>query len=215
MLDPLTIEGRLPRLSECPAQIMKRLRVFLRLSKFVFLSASLAGSACFHAGAAVTHIVTYGSFFFNPKTITINVGDTVLWTNSSGTHTLLGTGSDPICSGAALPCGHTFNTPGTFAYECTVPGHAGLGMTGTVVVVSTTLAPARLTNAMRLPNGQFQFTIIGTANHTNTIQASTNLLNPTNWIALSTTVPATNTFTFTDSNAPALQLRFYRVVEPP
>src|SRR5437773_1591152 len=50
--------------------------------------------------AAITTNVTYGSFFFVPRVVSINAGDTVVWTNGFGSHTVLGTGSDPICGGA-------------------------------------------------------------------------------------------------------------------
>ena len=103
--------------------------------------------------AAITTNVTYGSFFFVPRVVSINAGDTVVWTNGFGSHTVLGTGSDPICGGAFLPCSHTFSTPGTYFYECTVVGHAAQGMTGVVNVASAPLTPAVLTNAMRLANG--------------------------------------------------------------
>ena len=51
------------------------------------------------------------------------------------------------------------------------------------------------------------------AQRTNIIQASTNAAS-SNWLALVTLVPATNTFNFTDTNAASFPLRFYRVVEP-
>ena len=165
--------------------------------------------------AAIITNVTYGSFFFVPRVVSINAGDTVVSTNGFGSHTVLGTGSDPICGGAFLPCSHTFSTPGTYFYECTVVGHAAQGMTGVVNVASAPLTPAVLTNAMRLANGQFQFTIISTANRANTIQASTDISASTNWISLSTITPDKSTFTFTDSNATGMALRFYRVVESP
>src|SRR5437763_11920435 len=134
--------------------------------RFLLLLASL-GTFLPNAAAISTNI-TYGSFFFVPRVVSINAGDTVVWTNGFGSHTVLGTGSDPICGGAFLPCSHTFNTPGTYVYECTVFGHAAQGMTGLVNVASAPLTPAVLTNAMRLANGQFQFTVISTANRTNT-----------------------------------------------
>ena len=40
------------------------------------------------------------------------------------------------------------------------------------------------------------------------------LSSSTNWISLSTIIPSTNIFTFTDTNAGGLRLRFYRIVEP-
>jgi hypothetical protein len=52
--------------------------------------------------------------------------------------------------------------------------------------------------------GQFQFTVSGTAGHNWVIEASTNL-GLTNWVSL-----ATNVVNFTDTNAAALNQRFYR-----
>jgi len=192
---------------------MKRMTLFIVRLKLALLFGCLTATACFTADAATTNI-TYGFFFFNPPVVTINVGDTILWTNGSGAHTVFGTGSDPMCGGASLPCAHTFSSPGSFNYECTVDSHASLGMTGTVIVTSLQVTPATLTNAMRLADGQFQFTVITTANRTNIVQGSTNLSSPTNWTSLVTTVPTANTFTFTDTNAGTLRLRFYRVIEP-
>jgi hypothetical protein len=119
-----------------------------------------------------------------------------------------------MCGGAYLPCSHTFNTPGTYPYECVLLYHAYYGMTGTIIVVAPPPAPAVLTNAMVLNDGRFSFTVLTTANQTNIVQASTDLSSPTNWTSLSTMVPSTNVWTFTDTNTGGLSLRFYRVVEP-
>jgi hypothetical protein len=86
-------------------------------------------------------------------------------------------------------------------------------MTGVVQVVRPPPAPALLTNLARLANGQFRFTARTTANRTNIVQAATQLV-PSNWIPIGTVVPGTNSFVFTDTNAPGFRLRFYRVVEP-
>ena len=62
-----------------------------------------------NSASAATTNVTYGDFFFSPVVVTIHVGDTVNWTPAgSDRHTLLGTGSDPMCGGVNLPCNHTF-----------------------------------------------------------------------------------------------------------
>ncbi len=168
--------------------------------------------------SAATTNVSFGAFFFNPKVVTINEGDTVVWTIVPGqiaNHTVTGTGSDPICGPGIVGngCQHTFAAAGTFPYDCATIGHAGLGMTGVVQVVSSRPAPAMLTNVVRLPTGQLQFTARTTANHTNIIQASTNLV-PSNWLPIGTVVPGSDSFVFTDTNAPGLRLRFYRVVQP-
>jgi len=165
---------------------------------------------------AATTNVSFGSFFFNPSVVTIQVGDTITWNNLGGTHTVTGTGADPICGpGLVNPsCSHTFLVAGSYPYVCAVPGHASSGMTGLVNVVSAPVVPATLTNPLALPDGNFQFTVLSTANRTNIVQASTNTAEVSTWSPIATIVPATNQFLFTDSNANTLPLRFYRVVQP-
>jgi plastocyanin len=176
----------------------------------ILIALSTAGTA-----RGATNTVTFGSFFFNPKVVTINVGDTVVWNNSGGFHTVTGTGSEPLCGTDSVPvsCVHTFLQPGNYSYQCNVAGHAGLGMTGLVQVLAPVVMPAVLTNFTILANGHAQFTVNSTVSRTNLVQASASLA-VSNWLTISTVVPATNTFVVTDSNAPAFQLRFYRVVQP-
>ena len=89
---------------------------------------------------------------FNPAEVTISVGETVKWTNTSViTHTVtadpeaatldgsvkLPDGAAPFDSGTLDPEGtftHTFETPGTYRYFC-IP-HEGAEMYGTVVVTA-------------------------------------------------------------------------------
>ena len=74
------------------------------------------------------------SFGYNPNPITINVGDTIRWTNNSGIpHTVTSSGnwdSGSLTSGARFS--EVFDSPGTFNYFCTIHG-AGV-MSATVVV---------------------------------------------------------------------------------
>lgn len=75
---------------------------------------------------------------FNPKTLTVNKGDTVEWINDdsvnhdvtkdTGPGPQFSSGSGNLSGGQSYKV--TFNTPGTVKYECTV--HPG--MTGTIVV---------------------------------------------------------------------------------
>jgi len=179
---------------------------------------SLAVLLCPSGLVAATTNISFGAFFFSPNAVTISEGDTVVWTIVPGqiaNHTVTGSGSDAICGPGIVGsgCQHTFAMAGTFPYHCAKIGHAALGMTGVVQVVRPGLAPAMLTNVMRLPSGQFRFTARTTANHTNIVQASTNLV-PSNWLPIGTVVPGSNSFVFTDTNAAGLRLRFYRVVEP-
>ena len=96
---------------------------------------ALAGSAppsSVPAGAVEVGIV---NFAFSPGTVTIRVGTTVDWTNHDGVaHTVRFTGAD-IASGvlqANEHFSHTFTTPGTYAYICSIHPF----MHGTVVVAT-------------------------------------------------------------------------------
>ena len=91
---------------------------------------------------ATNHQVSVGSNFFNPSSLTVNVGDTVTWANTGGTHNVDGRtvtyASNPAsfysgsASSASWSFSFTFTVAGTYNYECTP--HASLGMTGTVIV---------------------------------------------------------------------------------
>ena len=94
------------------------------------LALGLAGLAL-----AAEESVTIQGFAFGPASLTIDVGDSVTWTNGDGvghtatadqgafdTGTIAGGASDSI----------TFDQAGTFAYHCTV--HPT--MTGTITVVA-------------------------------------------------------------------------------
>jgi plastocyanin len=82
------------------------------------------------------------SNFFSPESLTINVGDMVTWTNLGGFHNVNGEQStypdNPESFGNGGPSSanwsysYTFNTPGTYAYQC--DPHVGLGMVGTIEV---------------------------------------------------------------------------------
>ncbi|MEK6895468.1 MAG: cupredoxin family copper-binding protein [Nanoarchaeota archaeon] len=74
------------------------------------------------------------SFAFSPSTLTVNVGDSVTWTNYDDVkHTVTsdsGSELDSEMLSKGQTYSHTFNTPGTYAYHCTP--HPG--MKGTIVV---------------------------------------------------------------------------------
>src|SRR3990172_11365902 len=73
---------------------------------------------------------------FQPQTITIQVGDTVVWTNNGALpHTSTSDTAGMWDSGILSPgqtFSRTFDTAGTFPYNCTI--HRSLGMVGTVIV---------------------------------------------------------------------------------
>ena len=92
---------------------------------------SSGGGGTARAAANVT--ITARDFFWSPDTVTIDVGDTVTWTNAQGFHNVVlgnddrlnqpGFPSDPSWN---PPPQRTFNEPGSFAYFCEVhPAMAG------------------------------------------------------------------------------------------
>jgi plastocyanin len=85
------------------------------------------------AQAAASAGVTIQNFAFSPATVTVNVGDTVTWTNQDDVQHSA-TASDGSFDTGLLSQGSsgsaTFDTAGTFAYICTPHPN----MKGTVVV---------------------------------------------------------------------------------
>ncbi len=97
---------------------------------------SSGGDGTARAAANVT--ITARDFFWSPDIVTIQVGDTVTWTNAQGFHNVLlgdsrlnqpGFPNDPAWN---PPPQHTFTEPGSYTFVCEV--HPG--MTGTVNVAA-------------------------------------------------------------------------------
>jgi plastocyanin len=75
--------------------------------------------------------VAISGFSYSPSTVTVNVGDTVTWTNSDAqAHTATGNGWNTGDLGNGDSGSNTFTTAGTFDYMCGI--HPA--MRGTVVV---------------------------------------------------------------------------------
>jgi plastocyanin len=83
--------------------------------------------------------VAISGFSFSPRTVTVNVGDSVTWTNSDAqTHTATsGSGWDTGDIGNGESKSVTMSRAGTFDYICAI--HPT--MTGTVIVRGTSGAP--------------------------------------------------------------------------
>lgn len=125
-----------------------------RFLPLVFVLATLAMSVVASASfaQATQAQVSAVDNEFLPRTITINAGDTVVWTNNGQLpHTV--TADDGSFDSGLFFSGQTFSltfdTPGTFPYHCTLHGApGGVGMAGVVVVQAVsaeaqpTLAPA-------------------------------------------------------------------------
>jgi plastocyanin len=106
--------------------------------RLTLAAATAATATLVWAGSvlAADGAVTIAGFAFDPTTITVQVGDSVTWTNQDSTaHTATASGAfdtGNIASSASKSI--TFATAGTFAYHCTI--HPT--MTGTVVVQAGT-----------------------------------------------------------------------------
>lgn len=136
----------------------KLLRPLLCLGTLLFASSS----------PAATNTVLIGSYFFNPTNLTINVGDTVRWTNTVAVnvpHDVTRTNSPFQWASGDLNSANrtfliTFSNAGTFPYFCNrhayalLPANRHPEQTGTVSVASINLPPSvSLTN----PPGNFKF----------------------------------------------------------
>jgi plastocyanin len=83
------------------------------------------------AVAAAPGSVSIRDFSFSPGTVTINVGETVTWTNTGEEdHTATGDGFDTGLLSRGQSGSHTFGSAGNFSYICTPHPF----MKGTVVV---------------------------------------------------------------------------------
>ena len=87
--------------------------------------------------SSVTHVVEAGMFYYAPSTLTVEMGDTVVWDNLSGFHDVVAYDGSFALDACSAPCiiGEiTFDTPGTYEYFCSVGNHEDQGMVGTIVV---------------------------------------------------------------------------------
>jgi len=89
---------------------------------------------------AATFYVEIADFSFTPSTVTVNIGDTVVWNNTSpSTHTVTSTtpagelNSGNIAAGGQYT--HTFLIAGTYNYHCSIH----ISMTGSVVVIDPSI----------------------------------------------------------------------------
>ncbi len=112
---------------------------------FIFLFVFLTGSLF----AQTSHTVIVENYMFTPDTLTINVGDTVVWKNVQGTHNVNGTQAtfpnNPASFGNSVGSGWTyqfvFTQAGTYNYQC--DPHAS-SMKGVVIVNSVTTGLSEL-----------------------------------------------------------------------
>jgi plastocyanin len=99
--------------------------------------------------AQTTHTINTGSYYYTPSTLTIDVGDSVIWINDGGNHDVNGdinsitnqpfnnpvTFDSPTTSTVgAVIFAFKFTVAGTYNYDCSVGSHASAGMVGSVIV---------------------------------------------------------------------------------
>ena len=121
------------------------------------LTAALLVALFLHvpSGSGATVNIAIQGFAFSPQNPTINVGDTVIWTqNDATTHTVSSTAAPFVLNSGNLTNGktytNTFATAGTFAYRCNI--HTS--MTGSVIVQAVpTLPDLVVTNVTVLGGG--------------------------------------------------------------
>ena len=117
---------------------MDRMRRLMLVAAYVALATWMAAGAVLAADGSVS----IANFAFDPATVTVNVGDSVTWTNQDGTAHTATAGDGSFDTGIIAGGGSatvTFETAGTFAYVCSIHQQ----MTGTVVVqgAAATAAP--------------------------------------------------------------------------
>ena len=113
---------------------MKKINLLL----VTFLLIFLAGNAF----SQTLHNVEVSSFMFTPSMLTIEVGDTVRWTNVNGTHNVVAD-DNSFTSGAPAPppwvYEFVFTTVGDNPYYCQPHGGpGGSGMSGVITVQNPT-----------------------------------------------------------------------------
>lgn len=124
------------------------------LLSFLSLLAFTPGQAQDCDGTDYT--VLTGGFYYIPAALTITAGETIAFVNEGGTHDVNGQYStlgdnwdnpetfylsavegavEGVCIGQI-----TLTIPGTYQYDCSIYGHAGQGMVGTITVMAVVVA---------------------------------------------------------------------------
>lgn len=124
----------------------------------LLVAAALLGLPSTAAHAAGQYQVRMSGYGFTPRTLTVTAGSTITWTNQdTAPHDVRSTSGPQSFHSPMLDKGgswsHTFTSPGTYSYLCTV--HAG--MTGQLVVKAAVApGPAATHSHMHQPTAQHQ-----------------------------------------------------------
>lgn len=179
----------------------------------LFPFAGLIFSCALKIQAATVYVDWDSDFGFSPSSVTINVGDTVVWTDNDPDWPTQVTSDNSFgepnwfliyLADTGETGQWTFNTAGTIGY------HDDYSHSGSITINSSVPATLSLA-APRLESGKFIFDAEGlTAGKTNVLEVSTNL---TDWTAVTTNVAVGSSAGFTNSVLPGP--KFYRVIELP
>jgi len=93
--------------------------------RFLLLALILFAAGCGSSGStepvATTEVRMAKSYRFDPKTIEVEAGDTVTWTNDDNfTHTVQVDGQEDHKVERGESVSISFDTPGTYHYVCTL-----------------------------------------------------------------------------------------------
>lgn len=112
------------------------------------VGASMLLAACIFASSTVASatvwIVNIPEDFFDPETLSVSVGDSVMWTNNDAEEHTATSGENCIPNGIwdsgdiepGQSFARIFDVAGTFPYYCFY--HCAMGMTGTITAVPPT-----------------------------------------------------------------------------
>jgi len=107
-------------------------------------------------------------------------------------------------------------SPATNTINVVVTANGTPPLSATQSVSVTVLQPAKpVLSWPALAAGKFSLTIAGNSGPDYVVQATTNLTNQTNWVAVFTNASASPPFQFTDSTATNFLRRFYRIILQP
>jgi plastocyanin len=130
-------------------------RAWMALAVGALLVLAVGPGFAIAADVGASIVESGGQYAFQPADITVDVGDTVTWTNNSDApHTVTADDDSFDLDGidAAETASQTFDTAGEFAYHCEIHPY----MTGTVTVnagASTTPPPTDTAAASDTPAG--------------------------------------------------------------
>ena len=136
--------------------------------------------------AQTTHTVNSGSYYYNPSSLIISLGDSVIWINDGGFHDVNGninsiTGqsfnnpvafdSPPTSTVGAVIFSYKFTVIGTYEYDCSIGSHAANGMVGTVIVQDNSTGVSESLSSILLATHNYKSNTIN-------IELTNNAINP-------------------------------------